>query len=260
MKKLLLNDKFILVLISINALLIFFQEFNISINFLDYFETLFTFLFVIEMCLKIKTFGFKKYISDKWNFFDFIIIIVSIPSLAVLFNGNIFLKLNFLLVFRALRIFKFFRIVRFFPNIGAVVKSIQRALKASYVVIAGFFLLIFITSIITCSIYKNIAPEYFSNPFKSFYSIFRLFSTEGWYEIPDLIALRTNSIIGFFSTLYFIIMLLLGGIIGLSLVNSIFVDAMVADNNDNLEKEVKDLTEKIDKLSQKMDKIAEKNS
>lgn len=42
--------------------------------------------------------------------------------------------------------------------------------------------------------------------------------------------------------------LITGGIFGLSLVNSIFVDAMVQDNNDELEKKVDLLNKKIDRL------------
>lgn len=38
------------------------------------------------------------------------------------------------------------------------------------------------------------------------------------------------------------------GIFGLSLVNSIFVDAMVSDNNEDLENEIRTLHTKIDKL------------
>jgi len=110
-------------------------------------------------------------------------------------------------------------------------------------------------SIVTCALYKNVVPEYFSNPVKAFYSIFRLFSVEGWYEIPDLIALRTNMTVAFFSKLYFAVLLMGGGIIGLSLVNSIFVDAMVSDNTHELEKKVTQLTGKIEKLTEKIDEL-----
>ena len=112
----------------------------------------------------------------------------------------------------------------------------------------------------TCSLYKQIAPEYFGNPLESFYSIFRLFSIEGWYEIPDLIASRSSPIIGFFSKLYFVFLLLCGGIIGLSLVNSIFVDAMVSDNNDELQKEVSNLSDKIETLTKKIDELNQNNN
>lgn len=251
-KKWFLNDYFILYLIIANALLIFIQEFELKGNILDYFEPVFTILFVVEMVIKIAEYGFSKYISDNWNKFDFVLILISIPSLAVIFYSDSPLQLNIFLTLRVFRVFKFFRLIRFFPDAASLVSSVQRALKASYIVIIGFFLLIFIVSLVTCSLYKQIAPEYFNNPINSFYSIFRLFSVEGWYDIPDLIANRTTPLIAFFSKLYFIILLLCGGILGLSLVNSIFVDAMVSDNNDELQEEVSQLGKKIDSLTEKI--------
>jgi len=255
LSRLFLNDYFILYLIVANALIIFIQEFELSSNVLNVFEPIFTMLFIVEMVIKINNKGFSKYISDGWNRLDFILIIISIPSLAVIFYEDSPLQLNVFLTLRVFRVFKFFRLVRFFPDSSSLISSIQRALKASYIVITGFFLLVFIVSIITCSLYKNIAPEYFENPLESLYSIFRLFSVEGWYEIPDLIASRTEPIIGFFTKLYFVILLLCGGIIGLSLVNSIFVDAMVSDNNDDLQKEVSKLSAKIETLTRKIDEL-----
>ena len=259
-KRFFLNDLRILYLIIANALLIFVQEFKLNGNILDYFEPVFTLLFVLEMIIKINEKGFSKYISNGWNKFDFILIIISIPSLAVIFYSNSALQLNIFLTLRVFRVFKSFRLVRFFPESSSLVSSVQRALKASYIVIAGFFLLVFIVSLVSCSLYKNVVPEYFGNPLDSFYTIFRLFSIEGWYEIPDLIASRSIPFIGFISKLYFVVLLLCGGILGLSLVNSIFVDAMVSDNNDELQKEVTILSHKIDSLTEKIDELNNKHN
>lgn len=99
--------------------------------------------------------------------------------------------------------------------------------------------------------FKELSPEYFGNPVKSMYSIFRIFTVEGWYEIPDQIARQSNMINSFFIKGYFIFILIAGGILGLSLVNSIFVDSMVMDNNDDLEKKVDALNEKIEILIKK---------
>ena len=250
-----MNDYCILSLIIANALLIFIQEFELRGSKLDILESIFTVLFVAEMIVKIKEYGFSKYISNGWNRFDFILVLISLPSLAIIFYGDNSLQLNIFLTLRVFRVFKFFRLIRFFPDSAAMVSSIQRALKASYIVLAGFFLLVFIVSLFTCSLYKTVAPEFFGNPLSSFYSIFRIFSIEGWYEIPDLIASRTSPFIAFISKLYFIVILLGGGIIGLSLVNSIFVDAMVSDNNDDLKYEVSQLSNKIDELTENINKL-----
>jgi voltage-gated sodium channel len=259
-KKCFLNDFCILFLIIANALIIFIQEFQLKGNILDYFEPVFTILFVIEMAVKIKEYGFSKYFSSGWNKFDFFLTIISIPSLAVIFYHDSGLQLNVFLTLRVFRVFKFFRLIRFFPNVTSLVCSVQRALKASYIVIVGFFLSVFVISLLSCSLYKDIAPEYFGNPLNSFYSIFRLFSVEGWYEIPDLIASRANPTIAIFSKIYFMILLLGGGILGLSLVNSIFVDAMVSDNNDDLKEEISQLSKKIETLTEKIEELNQTNN
>lgn len=259
LKSFFLNDFYLLLLIITNALLIFIQEFQLKGNVLDYIEPVFTILFVIELIVKINFYGLSKYISDGWNRLDFILIVVSVPSLAVIFYHSGGLQLNIFLALRVLRVFKFFRLLRFFPNSGSFIVSVKRALKASYVVIAGFFVFVFIISLVTCALYKKIAPEYFENPIKSFYSIFIVFSIDGWWEIPNLIASRSSLFIAFISKLYFILILMGGGIIGLSLVNSIFVDAMVSDNNDELQAEVSNLNKKIDLLTLKIDELNKAN-
>lgn len=82
----------------------------------------------------------------------------------------------------------------------------------------------------------------------SLYSTFRLFTVEGWYEQPDAIANNSSVAWGVFARIYFVILLFFDGIIGMSLINSIFVDAMAEDNNDELMKKVTDLEKKIDRL------------
>jgi len=53
-------------------------------------------------------------------------------------------------------------------------------------------------------------------------------------------------------------MLIGGGIIGLSLINSIFVDTMVSDNNDDLKEQICSLEEKIDKLEKLLESKSDK--
>ena len=90
------------------------------------------------------------------------------------------------------------------------------------------------------------------------YSIFRICTGEGWNEIPDAIAAQSTIFTARLVRLYFCILLIICSIIGLSLVNSIFVDAMVSDNNNALEKQVKELTTKIDNLSKMINNNSQK--
>lgn len=255
LKKLLLNDKFILWVITINILAVIIQEFDGMPVWLSYFDASFVAIYIAEVIVKMQTFGRKGYFAENWNRFDFIITVVSIPSLFYIFTINDVYPLNVLISLRVLRVFKFFRLIKFFPNMNSLIIGVRNAIKVSYVVIFGFALLTLVVSLLTCSLFKQVAPEYFANPLQSFYSVFRIFSVEGWYEIPDLIAERSTPFIALLSKAYFVLILFGGGILGLSFVNSIFVDAMMSDNNDEMIEQIKSLEQKIDSLTDKINNI-----
>lgn len=253
-QRLFLDDKFILILIFLNAITIFGEGFELNsrpvetlIHILD---SIFTIAFVVEMIIKLNTWGKTEYFKSNWNKMDFILVMMSLPSLLLLFFDESYAGLSFLLIFRVARVFKFFRFLKFIPGITDLGIGLQRALKTSVVVLFGFILYNFIISILSCYLFKEISPEDFGNPVSSFYSTFRVFTVEGWYEIPEKITAQTSHIQAFLIKGYFMIILITGGIFGLSIVNSIFVDAMVSDNNDDLERKVDELTKKIDFLIQ----------
>jgi len=257
-KKLFLNDKFILILILLNAVTIFASGFEMSFNnrfALSLIDNLITGFFIVEIIVKFKEFGIKNYFKSNWNKFDFILVALSFPTL-IAFIGNVEVtSFSFLLVFRVMRVFKSFRFLKFIPGIEHLVKGISRALKASIVVLIGFVIYIFIIGIFSFYLFKEVSPEYFGNPLNSLYSIFKIFTVEGWYEIPEQLTKGLSSTTSFFTYMYFIFVVISGGIFGLSLVNSIFVDAMVSDNNDELEKKIELIDKKIDKLLTKKEEL-----
>lgn len=158
--------------------------------------------------------------------------------------------LGIVLVLRLFRIFRIFRLIKFIPDVEKIISGAQRAIRASSLIIVVFLVFNFIVGIISFNIFEEIAPEYFSNPLISIYNIFKIFTVEGWYEIPDAIASSSSPLIGMLTRLFFINLLFIGGIFGLSLINSIFVDNMVSDNNDELELKIQTLEEKIDALTE----------
>lgn len=247
-KKLFLNDKFILALIFINAIILFAGGYVNTSNerqILLIADNFITALFLVELIIKFDEYGIRNYFRSNWNRLDFILIVLSIPALLTfLFNINI-LDFSFLLVFRILRVFKAFRFFKFIPNVDQLVSGIQRAIKTSLFVFAGFLIYIFIIGILSYYLFENSGSDFFSDPLVSFYSTFKIFTIEGWFEIPEQISDGYSKTSTFFTYLYFIFVVLSGGIFGLSLVNSIFVDSMVSDNNDTLEKKIDNLDSKV---------------
>ena len=248
LKKLFLNEKFVLCIIIINALIIFLQEsgyYNFWINLLDVTCTI---IFIIEMIVKHIHYGIRGYWSQWWNRLDGTLVILSIPSLIMAFVPIHMLNLSFLLALRLFRVLRFFRIIHIFPNFSQIAKGFMRALKQSYGVFVGFFLVIVIFSLVSCSLFKTAAPEFFGSPTDAIYSIFRLFTIEGWYEIPDAVIEGVPAGLSRWIRIYFSILLVLGGVIGLSLVNSVFVDAMVSDNNDEVKDKLNEIERKLNML------------
>ena len=207
----------------------------------------FLLLFLFEALIKIHTQGFSRSWSEGWNRFDFIIVLLALPSCINIF-GVVFPGTSILLSLRTMRAFKSFRLLKFIPNIDNLLNGIKLASKASFIVALGLIVLLLVFSIITTFLFGSSAPQYFGNPALSVYSIFRLFTIEGWYDMPEAIASNSGVAMAVFARIYFSCLLFLGGIIGMSLVNSIFVDAMAADNNDEVLDKLSEIEKKLNDM------------
>ncbi len=258
-----LNDSNILALVLLNAIVIFLQGFRpteIDKEYLHLFmliDDIISIIFLVELVVKSRYYGWKNYIESNWNKLDVLLVGLSVPPLLLYAFAVDGTHLGFFMIFRVLRVFKFFRFVKFFPDMDHIIRSVRLAIKASFSVLAGFVLLVFIIAIMSCYFYQELAPEYFGNPILSCYSIFKIFTIEGWNTIPDQICEKpdVDLFTAFMTKTYFVVLLFMGGIYGLSIVNSIFVDAMVSDNNEELEHQVKGIEKEMQQLHTKIDKI-----
>lgn len=249
------SERFILLVIIINSVIIFLQESGISSPLVSVIDALCTIIFIIEMVCKHQALGVKGYWRSGWNRLDGVLVILSIPSLISYVVPAQFLDLSIVLILRILRVFRFFRLIHIFPNFGIIMKNLWKALRDSLPIFIGFFILIIVFALFSCAMFRDVSPQYFGTPLDAIYSTFRLCTVEGWYEIPDSLSQILTSGQIAWVRIYFIIILIAGGIIGLSLVNSIFVDAMVSDNNDDLEREVNQLNQKIDILTEEIKQL-----
>ncbi len=251
-----LSDKIILSAIVINAICITwmaFPDYRES-GLLHHIDHFFIWFFLIEMLVKWKELGIKKYFDDGWNVFDFFLVAVSVPSILLNIAPNIFSfipQTSLLLVFRMFRLLRMFRFLRFIPNMEHLLKGVGRAMKASVFVFLGLMFLNFMFALFTCHLFGGIAPEQFGDPLKSTYSIFQMFTVEGWYEMPSALDDKMSSPYTLWAMrIYFVMIVLIGGILGMSLVNAIFVDEMTMDNNDGIENKIDDLQQQIAELKE----------
>lgn len=254
-----MNERVMLTVIIINTLLLFISGFCPGALFFEWSDCLFTVIFLLEAIVKLRSLGSRSYFSDAWNVFDFIILVLALPSLAYPFVDTT-IGSSALLAFRALRVFKTFRLFHFIPNIGKLLQGLRYAIQSSLLVTAAYAVFLLVFSILTSSLFGRYAPQYFGDPLTSLFSTFQLFTIEGWYELPNAVARTGGVVVGNLAKTYFSILLFLGGIIGMSLVNSIFVDAMAADNNEEVLEKLDQLERKLDELDQQRDLTNEKNN
>ncbi len=253
-RQVLLNERFILVVILINSVLIYAQVSGYENYFMGILDTICTFIFLFEMIVKHKEYGVKGYWSDGWNRLDGSLVILSLPSVAALFVPNDMADLSFLMIFRLLRVLRFFRVLHFFPNFTKVIEGFKRAMRESYAILLSFLVIIIIFGLLNCSLFRDADPMRFGTPLRSIYAVFQICTVEGWYEIPNAIAeyYGITTMAAEFVRLYFCFQLILGGIIGMSFINSIFVDAMVQDNNDEVSQKIDELQKTLDEIKRKL--------
>ncbi|MFY0688778.1 MAG: ion transporter [Cyclobacteriaceae bacterium] len=254
-KQIFLDDWVIIVAIIINSIVLFlmgFEELQYSMV-MGIIDDFFTIFFICEILVKVRMTGWRFYISKSWNKFDLILVMISVPSLF-----EVFLEVpdvSYLLVFRLLRVLRILRFMRFIPNIKQMLEGIQRAFRASIFILTVLFIYNVLLAILSSYLFREEAPEHFGNPLISMFSIFQIFTLEGWNEIPMQIIRNAEpgSWKFMFTRFFFFFVVLTGGIFGFSIMNAIFVDEMVIDNHRGLEDKVDKLNEKVDKLLSKRD-------
>jgi len=264
-KQLFLEEKNMMIAVALNSLVIFFLYFpQIRLDHesvywtLEYIDLIFVIIFLVEAIVKIQHYGFKGYISDNWNKFDLLIVVVSLPALFTFipfFSGH---DTSFLKILRLGRMIRLIRFMSFVPRMELIVAGLSRALKASVFVMIALIFLNFILALFTCHFYGKTAPDYFSDPAISMYYIFQLFTVEGWNEIPQIVIEEhqslnedtVNPIFAGATRFYFILVVLMGGIFGMSLANAVFVDEMTSDNNKDVENKLEEMKNQIAELKE----------
>jgi len=209
--------------------------------------------FLVEAVLKIRRDGWSDYWSSSWNKFDFLVVIISLPALlGPFFHVEQF---AFVLILRLGRLFRLFRLLRFIPNLDHLVLGVRRALRASIGVFLALFLINLILAVMATLLFRDLDPEHFGNPVVSGYSIFQVFTVEGWNEIAEGLeerAVEENpagaKLLVSGTRVFFVVAVLIGGILGLSLANAVFVDEMMMDNTETLERKIDAMTEELRRL------------
>lgn len=249
-----------------------------KVNHLIFLDAIFSAVFLIELGMRIHEEGIGYFLTnsinasgkrrpDLWNLFDSVIIIVSTSSFFMLHNDfGEASGLTAIICFRLIRILKLFRIIKKYQkDLGHLLVGIGSAISKSMPIFAIFIisltLLGFLLSYFSQKL--GIGNAYFANPVSSIVSLFQLFTYDGWHYIPEDISEECKSLwpsiwwVDGAIRMGFCVLVGAGGIVGVALLNSVFVDGMLGrdKSDDERRKKLQELSEKMDLLSQKLDSI-----
>ena len=190
----LIGEKAILFAISVNALALFTLALvspnSTAARVASVVDYACVVLFLAEAAIKIGL-ERRRYFASAWNRFDFAVVVLSLP---VLLSPWIDLQaFAAVLLLRLGRLFRLFHLFHFIPNVDRMMSGVRRSLRASVGVLIALCILLFILSLGAHFLFGQFAPEHFGDPFIAIYSVFRVFTVEGWYELPDAIAQSADS-------------------------------------------------------------------
>ncbi len=232
-----ISEAVVVFMITLNAAALFLDAFPTireNTHFFFWIDYACVIYFVAETCLKMAILDHDEYWDSNWNKFDLFVVMISIPCLlSPLYDVKGF---SAILILRLGRLIRFFKLLRFVPDGQRVWLGVLRALKASVAVFLALLLLNIVFGMGATLLFGHVVPEKFGNPLISCYSLCKVFTVDGWVELPDaVVAKSASATLAFFARVYFLFAVILCGVLGLSLANAIFVDEMTSDNTARVE-------------------------
>ena len=240
-------------------------------------DALFTVVFLIEIGLKIYEAGrkyfFKETLSkgrfisrlDWWNITDALVVLLSITSIFMLKDEYQLLSgMYAMIILRVVRLLKLLRLLKIFKKyLANLFEGVKHALIRSLPIIIIFAVCLTFLGFILylLSAQWGIGEEYFKNPITSVFSLFQLFTYDGWHQIPaDISEQCQNKWVGVWWVdtavrIGFCALVFAGGIVGVALLNSVFVDGMMLrdKSDEDRTRRLNELNRKIEEISTKLD-------
>jgi len=147
-------------------------------NILKYIDLGCLIIYILEMLLKLFAYGIIGYFKDLWNWFDFIIIIISIFSeFTTLSSIKIMRSLK---IFRSLKSFRGLKIISSVNTFEMIISSIGKALPDIAWISLLIFIMFYVYAIIGVNEFGNDFPDWFGTIPKAFYSLFIALTYQTW--------------------------------------------------------------------------------
>lgn len=131
---------------------------------LKLFNFIFTTVFIAEACMKALALGLKRYLKDKWNQLDMIIVLLSILGIILEEMESTLIPINptIIRVMRLARIARVLKLLKMAKGIRQLLDTVMQALPQVGNLGLLFFLLFFIYAALGTELFGRLGKKYFS--------------------------------------------------------------------------------------------------
>lgn len=211
---------FITGLIVLNAIVLgvltYSDELNPSfVMYLNYFDEAVTIVFAVEIAIKIFVYRLK-FFTVGWNWFDFVVVGVSLLSALHVFT-----------VLRALRVLRILRLLHIVPMLRRITEALFRALPGMGAIVAVLALLTYVGAVMATTMFGNTGVEEVDELFgdlpSSAYSLFQVMTMDGWrFEVVEKVVDAGYP----YAPLFFLVFIFIASFAVLNLFIALIVEAL----------------------------------
>ena len=139
------------------------------------FKNLVIYVFVVEFAIKFTAVApnFKNFFQNRWDLFDFIIVIISVLPESV----------EYLLVARAIRLFRALRLITALRELRVVTSALVRSLPGVGNVLLLLGLIFYVFAIFGHYLFKENDPFHWQSLGMSLNTLYRILTLEDWTDV-----------------------------------------------------------------------------
>ena len=185
---------------------------------LDAVDQTITYVFAVEILLKLVVYRLQ-FFRRGWNWFDFIVIGVSLIPGTQAFG-----------VLRALRVLRILRLLHIVPMMRRITEALMKALPGMGAIFAVLALITYVAAVMATNMYGNTENEEVTELFgdlpRSAYSLFQVMTMDGWrFEVVQKVIDDGNP----YAWMFFLIFIFIASFAILNLFIALIVDSLAAE-------------------------------
>ena len=230
----------IIALIIINAVILGILTYRASlpsglVRSLDVINQSITYIFAVEILLKLIVYR-MQFFKRGWNWFDFIVIGVSLVPGSAAFG-----------VLRALRVLRVLRLLHIVPMMRRITEALMKALPGMGAIFAVLALITYVAAVMATNMFGNTdneeVTELFGDLPRSAYSLFQVMTMDGWrFEVVQKVIDDGNP----YAWLFFLIFIFIASFAILNLFIALIVDSLAAEQQAIIEEGLDEIEEELE--------------